>query len=175
MDTLKQQTKSVMERLLEMLNTRNFDMASEIYATDYCAIDIASHTRVQGPQEAAHTLERVFLAFPDLQFSVEQTLFDGDCVVVYWTARGTHQAVVFHLPPTGRPVQVNGITMLRAANERLTQGIHMWDMASLLRSVGLLPEVDESTPSETLDFQDAFQSLGFGNGNLLMGKAFQSG
>ena len=142
---------AVLEGLLDMVNSHNFDLASDIYAGDYTGIDLTGQTRVQGPAQAAQALQEVCRAFPDLTFRANDLLFDHDRVAVYWDARGTHQAKAFNLPPTGRPVTVHGVSLLRVANGKLVHGVHLWDMAALLRALGLLPELDNNNlPSQPL-------------------------
>lgn len=151
METLRDDARRIIDHLLDMLNSHTFNSASDVYAADYVGMDLTSHTRIRGPEEAAHALERVSLAFPDLSFSVGQTVFENDRIAVYWTARGTHQAMVFNLPATGRPVVLNGVSSLQFANGKLVHGVHLWDMAALLRAVGLLPELDGSSGMDTFE------------------------
>lgn len=153
METFQIQVNVVIQRLLDMVNSHDFNLAPHIYAGDYSGIDLTSQTRVQGPAQAASALQEVCHAFPDLTFRANDLLFDHDRVAVYWVARGTHQAEAFNLPATGRPVTVHGVSLLRVADGKLVHGVHLWDMAALLRAVGLLPELDENLPP------DPFKSL----------------
>jgi steroid delta-isomerase-like uncharacterized protein len=160
MSSSREQVMSLVQRLLGMMNSHNFKLVPEIYAEDYCGTDMASHSRHNGPVQVARALERVCRAFPDLTFSIEQTIFENDRVALYWTARGTHQGTLFNIPATGRPVLVNGVSMMRVADDKIAQGVHLWDMAELLRAVGLLPELEQRAPLDTITLKDAMTICG---------------
>jgi hypothetical protein len=45
------------------------------------------------------------------------------------------------IPPTGCDIAVRGISVLTVENGKVTRGLYIWDVAGLLRSIGLLPEL----------------------------------
>ena len=60
---------------------------------------------------------RAFLvgAFPDFHIDIEDTVCEGDNVVVRWSVTGTHRGDDLGIPATGKPVAFRGITWLRFA------------------------------------------------------------
>ena len=46
-----------------------------------------------------------------------------------------------NIPPTGRAVRIRGVSLLTVADGRLKRARRIWDLAGLLRSFGLLPEL----------------------------------
>jgi steroid delta-isomerase-like uncharacterized protein len=86
-------------------------------------------------------MERYLRAFPDLRFLEEETIIQDNHVVLSWTARGTHRGELMHIPPTGRKISVRGVSLLTVENGRITRGLYVWDVAGLLRAIGLLPEL----------------------------------
>jgi predicted ester cyclase len=58
-----------------------------------------------------------------------------------WTARGTHRGSVMNIPPTGRAINVRGVSVLTIENAQVKNAIYIWDVAGLLRNIGLLPEL----------------------------------
>lgn len=148
---------NLIERLFAMWNSPDAALAFEIYSEEYCGIDLTNQTRIDGPAGVTRQLERFYKALPDLEFKNEQVVFENDRVAVYWSARGTHRGTLLNIPPTGRVVQINGVSWLREKNGKFARGVHMWDMAALLRAVGLLPELDARTVSEGISLQAAFE------------------
>lgn len=146
---------NVGKRLLEMLNSHNAAMVSEIYAPDFSGMDITDQSRLEGPQGIASRLERLWRAFPDLIFDTAEPIAQGDRIAVYWVARGTQQGTVLNIPPTGRRVAIHGVSLMRVNNDKIAQCIFVWDMAGLLRDLGLLPELAYRTPVVPPTFQDA--------------------
>jgi steroid delta-isomerase-like uncharacterized protein len=60
-------------------------------------------------------------AFPDLRFAIEDTMADGDRVLVRWTARGTHTGTLGGVEGTGRQVEWTGMDLLRMADGRIVE------------------------------------------------------
>lgn len=147
---------SLVERVLNLWNTRNFDAAREVYAPDYRGVDLINHLRVEGVDAAAREMARVCEAIPDLEFRQEQILLQDDQIALCWSARGTHRGTLMNIPPTGRHLQVNGMSILRISDGKIAHAVHLWDMAGLLRAVGLLPEIGSDAPGEPISFHDAF-------------------
>lgn len=145
----------LIERLMVMWNSHDCSGADEIYAPDYRGIDITDASRVNGPEGVAKQLERFYRAFPDLRFQSEETIIENKRVALYWSARGTHQGTLLNIPPSGRRVHVHGVSMLWIENGRIVRGVHMWDMAALLRAIGLLPELEKRAPIDAIDLKSA--------------------
>ncbi len=64
---------------------------------------------------------------------------EGDDASARWTLRGTHTGSFVGLPPTGRPVEVPGILMLRFAGDRIIEGWSGFDALDLMQQLGVLP------------------------------------
>ena len=80
-------------------------------------------------------------AFPDLRFTTDVVVADGDFVVGRWTMTGTNTGVfdLFGLPPTGRPVTMTGQEIFRAHDGKLAEVWHQEDAPGMLRQLGLEP------------------------------------
>lgn len=136
---------NLIENMMGMWNAPDAESAREIYTQDYQGVDVTDRTRVEGPEGVTRQLERYYRAFPDLVFATEQTILEQDRAALYWRATGTHAGTLLNIPPTGRRVQVNGVSLLYIVNGKIARGVHLWDLASLLREIGLLPELDRPT------------------------------
>lgn len=78
----------------------------------------------------------VWAAFPDAKVEVEQWIEVDDIVVMRFTLRGTHEGPVLGVEPSGRPVAVPGMTILRFENERCVERWSVTDGLALLIQVG---------------------------------------
>ena len=81
----------------------------------------------------------LFAAFPDIQYTVEALLAEGDKVVVRWTARGTHTGELMGIPPTGKQVTVTGVNIGRVANGRIVEEWGEFDMMGMMQQLGVVP------------------------------------
>src|SRR3954471_13199429 len=98
--------------LMEAWNTHSVDAVMAYYAPHYSGIDVGQATPLHGPDGKRETVVRYFTAFPDLHFTVEDVISEGDRVVVNWVASGTHRGAFMHIPATGRTINVRGMSML---------------------------------------------------------------
>ncbi|MBI1876929.1 MAG: ester cyclase, partial [Chloroflexi bacterium] len=111
------------------------------YAEDYEGVDVAYATPRQGRDNIRQTMSLYLQAFPDLSFTIEELVVQDNHAALAWIGRGTHQGKIMNIPPTGREVMVRGTTFFTIHNCQITHGLHVWDVAGVLRSIGLLPEL----------------------------------
>jgi len=137
-----------------MLNSHSTAEVPALYAADYSGVDVTDRSRVQGHAEVVKQLERLWLAFPDLCFESAPPIMQKNRVALYWIARGTHRGTVLNIPPTGRQIAINGVTLLRIKHNQISHALFLWDMAALLRDLGLLPELDYRTLSVPMTFEE---------------------
>jgi steroid delta-isomerase-like uncharacterized protein len=78
-------------------------------------------------------------AFPDLHFTIEDEIAEGDTVVSRWTARGTHRGEFMGTPPTGRTIAVTGMDILHFVDGRIRENWAAFDALGLLQQLGAIP------------------------------------
>lgn len=81
-------------------------------------------------------------AFPDFVITVEDIVAEGDRVMTRWTARGTHQGPLMDVPPTGKKVEMTGITFNRVADGKIIEQRENADMLGLRQQLGVIPEAE---------------------------------
>lgn len=129
------------EDLLEACNDHDLDRLATFYAPEYEGVDVGKAAPYRGPQGAARRIESYLRAFPDLHLARDETIVQGDRVALLWTARGTHEGELMHIPPTGRKVVVRGVSWLTLREGKIERGLYVWDVAGLLREIKLLPDL----------------------------------
>ncbi len=75
----------------------------------------------------------------DGRWTIDALFSAGDRVVARWTGSGSHVGELMGLPPTGRPISVEAISVLRIANGRIAEEWTVWDAPGLLQQVGAVP------------------------------------
>lgn len=132
---------TVINQLMTAWNAHDLDALVALYTPDYEGIDVARPMPYQGVEGARASLEHYLQAFPDLQFTPEDILIQGDCAVLVWKAEGTHQGVLMNIPVTHRKVAVKGVSVLTLYEGKIARGLYIWDVAGMLRGLGLLPDL----------------------------------
>ena len=139
--TTSSRTQTLVRRVLEAWNSHDLDRIEALYAPDYEGVDVGVRAARLGPEQVRHGWKRYLAAFPDLQFTAEEIVVEDGRAAVSWIATGTHQGVLMHIPPTQRRIEVRGVTLCHFEQDRLAHAVHVWDIAGLLRTLGLLPEL----------------------------------
>jgi steroid delta-isomerase-like uncharacterized protein len=70
-------------------------------------------------------------SFPDLRLAVDETIGEDDRIVYRWTARGTHLGEYDGVAPSGRPMTVTGLTLLRIVEGRIVDDYSETSIADL--------------------------------------------
>ncbi len=122
-------------------NAHDIDRALKFYALDYAEEDVAQADWQSGLEGIRRTMAYYLHAFPDLQLTVDDMIVEGCRAAVVWTLRGTHRGTLMNIPPTERAVCVRGTSVLTIENGKIKRALRIWDLAGLLRSIGLLPEL----------------------------------
>ena len=113
-------------------------------ARELIADDLIDHNPYpsQPPGLAGHdwAVAMVRRAFPDLRFTPDVVISDGQFGAGRWTMTGTNTGTfdLFGLPPTGRPVTMTGQEIFRGGG-KLTEVWHQEDAPGMLRQLGLEP------------------------------------
>jgi steroid delta-isomerase-like uncharacterized protein len=117
----------------------NPDLIDEVYAADLVWHE--PDQDVRGLEEAKQFLAIYKTAFPDLHATVEDAIAEGDKVVTRWTVRGTHQGEIREFgPPTGRQVEIKGITIHRIDGGKIVEEWERYDNLGVMQQLGLVAE-----------------------------------
>jgi steroid delta-isomerase-like uncharacterized protein len=133
--------QQVVKQLVDCWNEREVNTLMQFYTADFEGTDIAQSQTYKGREGLQQMLGRYFSAFPDLHFEIEEVIIEGERTALSWTSRGTHLGKIMNIPPTGRTVNVRGMTLLKFVDGQVQQATFLWDVAGLLRGIGLLPEL----------------------------------
>ena len=81
----------------------------------------------------------IWAAFPDAGLIVENMFAHQDKVVCQFVMTGTHQGDFMGVPPTGKPIALPGITILRFENQKCVERWSQADFLSVLMQIGAIP------------------------------------
>jgi steroid delta-isomerase-like uncharacterized protein len=111
--------KAIAARVFEeIFNQGKFQVADEIYASDFVNHGLHKNFDLQADQAAVHAEKK---AFPDLKMTVDVMVAEHDLVTVVWTFRGTNTAAGYGLPPTGARIELRGITVWRIVDGKIRE------------------------------------------------------
>jgi predicted ester cyclase len=130
--------KRTAERIpLEVLNTGNFELLDELLVPgyiDHTPYAGAAPTR-EGVKDSAKALRT---AFPDIKYTIEDSIAYGDQIVHRLKATGTMTGEFMGMPATGKHATWTEIHIGRGVNGRLTEHWGLVDQLSLLEQLGIV-------------------------------------
>ncbi len=137
--------KALARRLFEeVLNTGTFTPLDELFADDYVNYFPGTPAALDRPAwEQTITMFRT--AFPDLHFTVEEVLADGERVAVTFTVQGTHQGEFHGIAPTGHRMTLACQALFRLANGKIVEDRPIFDRLDLLEQLGAMSTAGQAT------------------------------
>lgn len=143
--------KAIIRRWIEEgWNQGKLELADEIYAADYTAIDTDDPTRIlHGPADIKDYARRLRGAFPDIHFTIDHLFAEDDKVVGAFTIRGSHQGYYGDIAPTGRPVTFKAVDIWRFADGKIAERcIASIDRLGLLQQLGAIAQPESGRTAE---------------------------
>jgi len=111
-------------------------------ADELCASNYAAHIGGNPPMNlAAHKqfASAFYSAFPDLNHTIDDTIADGDKVVVRFTLRGTHTENFMGIPATGKSITVGAIVLFHIVNGKVEELRAQFDQMGMMQQLGVIP------------------------------------
>ena len=94
---------------------------------------------VVGKANAVAYYTNYVTGFSNRQFTVKESLAQGDKVVKYWNFKGKHTGTFFGIPATNKDVNVEGCTIATIVNGKITEERDFMDMLEFLQQLGIMP------------------------------------
>ncbi len=140
-----EENKALLRRFFEdLFNHGSLETADAIVAPDY-----VNHDPVPGETPGVEGLKQFVTmlrtAFPDIHFTVDDQVAEGEKVATRWTVMGTHQAEFAGIPATGKPVRLTAINIHRVADGKIQEGWLNWDALGMMQQLGVIPAPGQAT------------------------------
>jgi steroid delta-isomerase-like uncharacterized protein len=131
--------KIVMHRFLEFINTASEMLAQELISPDAIFHVPGSPEPMRGPAGYLAIIGMMRAGFPDIQWTLEEMVAEGDKVAARFTMRGTHRGTFFGVPPTGTAIAVQAMNTYRLSGGQFVEEHGQPDMLGLLQQIGAVP------------------------------------
>jgi steroid delta-isomerase-like uncharacterized protein len=143
------ETNKILSRrfLEEVFSKGKLELIDEIYASNHLNEGPGALPGAPRGPEGIRQLVMLYRGgFPDVQFTVDEQIADGDRVVTRWSAHGTHTGELagMGIPATNKTVTVSGVTINRCANGKIVESWGIFDQLSFLQQLGVIPMPNQS-------------------------------
>jgi len=140
---LAEENKAIARRWFEEIyNKGDLVVADDIIGTNFVLHDPNSPL-IRGPEGFKQSVISNRTAFPDIHFTVEDQIAEGDKVVTRWTVCGTHRGDLIGIAPTGEKVAVVGISIARMAGGKIVESWDSWDALGMMQQLGVVPPMGQ--------------------------------
>jgi steroid delta-isomerase-like uncharacterized protein len=122
-------------------NNGDLSLVDEFYA-DY-TLHIPGTADLQGTEAFKAFVTMYRSAFPDIHFTLEDMVAEGDKVAWRATTRGTHRGDLMGIPPTGKSIVVSSSIVSRFENGKWAEDWVLIDMLGMLQQLGVVPTLGQ--------------------------------
>jgi steroid delta-isomerase-like uncharacterized protein len=133
--------KQVMLRFVEFINTASEKLANELIARDAIFYVPGRAEPVRGPGSYLAIIAIMRASFPDIQWTLEEMIAEGEKVAARFTMRGTHRGSFFGIPPTKKPIEVQAMNFYRFSGGQIVEERGQPDLLALVQQLGAVPRI----------------------------------
>src|SRR5215216_3985467 len=129
-----EENRAIFRRYIEEVwNQTNLEVVDEIFER-YISHQPDGSILERGPEDVKRFQGKFHSAFYDFRINIEDQIAEGDKVVSRYTIRGTHQGDFRGIAPTGKEIEIKGVTIFRFSEEgKVVETWDSYDQLSLMR------------------------------------------
>ncbi|MCK6581341.1 MAG: ester cyclase [Anaerolineae bacterium] len=136
--SLVEQNKAILNRYMTAVNNHTVMDVLDLFADNFT--DSSAPPGMPSGKEgflAAHQVLET--AFPDVRFTIDKVIAEGDKIGVVATGSGTNAGPFFGIPATGKTVTWWGVRLLRIENGKIAEAWGVFDQMGILQQMGVIP------------------------------------
>ena len=126
------------QKWVDGLNSGNVSVADEVFEPG-CVIHINGNPqRDLSLEDFKQMVSGLLLAFPDLNFTINDQFACGEKVSTRWSATGTNTGPFGEMPATGKTIVVEGLIIDYVKDGKVAERWELWDQAAMLQQLGII-------------------------------------
>ena len=139
----------LIESFISRVNARDFDAAAALLTEDcvHHTVGLGAGDLV-GADAWLSLMNSLSQAFPDRCIQLHELITEGDRVALRLTWTGTHLGDYISIAPSGRRVEVNGISVYSIRDGRIAEQWIEQDILALHQQLDAAPGTSENWPTE---------------------------
>jgi len=137
---MSMENKAIVRRLYEEVwNKRKLEVLNELVSPSHALQGPNFSGSAIGPEAYKLRVSAFYVGFPDLHWTIEDTVAEKEKVVVCWTFSGTHKGDYMGVPATNTKVSFDGMTIHHMADGKIMDSHSTWDALDLMQQLGVVP------------------------------------
>jgi len=131
--------KLTMQRFTEFINSASEKLAAELISPNAVFHVPGRSEPMRGPTGYLAIIGMMRGGFPDIQWTLEELIAEGDKVAARFTMRGTHLGTFFGVPSTGKKIEAQAMNFYRFSDGQIVEERGQPDLLALLQQIGAVP------------------------------------
>lgn len=133
--SMSEKNKAIVRTIYEeALNKRKLSLLDEIVSPNY-----VGPTGKKGPLAFAEPVSQLIQAFPDIVWTIEELIGEGEKVLITWEWSGTQHQKFQHIDSSGLSIKNVGMAVYQLENGKVTESKVYTDRLGFLQELQLLP------------------------------------
>ena len=130
--------KAIISKLYdEILNNGKLELLNQVVSDEYIG-----PRGIKGPKGFAEAVKPVIMAFPDIKWTIEDIIAEGDKVMVKWSWTGTNRGSFDGFPPTNKVVHHNAINIFQFSGNKIIKAWMQSDRLGFYQQIGVISEIE---------------------------------
>lgn len=144
--TVEANNIELVQRFIGELNSQNPEIYMEICAPEYRWYFPSINPEPLSREQEMEFVQGVWVAFPDMSWTIDDIFAGHDRVFVQLTARGTHNGEWMGVAATGRSIEASLVLAFRVEDGRIVESKEEGDILGMMQQLGmeLTPAADEN-------------------------------
>jgi steroid delta-isomerase-like uncharacterized protein len=136
------ENKEIVRQFWGLWEEGNIGLVDELVGSDYVNHSPGMPNPPEGPEGIKAVVSMFRAGMPDLRVDIEDVIADGDKVVMRYRIEGTHEGELFGVPPTGRRVSIESITVERVSGGKIREHWRVTDTLDMMQQLGAILDVN---------------------------------
>ena len=136
---MSQQNIDAMHGAFQVLNSGDFERTGEFLAPDFISHEVPPEYGA-GIDGWIKYFTDFRAGFPDLHFTIDETVSEGDTVVCHCTMTGTHQGDFMGITATGKRVEIRGVDIAHFSGGKGVEHWGYYDETGMMQQLGVMEQ-----------------------------------
>jgi len=133
--------RELMNTFVKFINTADEKLANELVSPKAVFFAPTSPEQLKGAEGYMTVLGMMRSGFSDIQWTLEETVIEGNRVATRYTLNGTHDGTFMGIPASGKRISVQATNFYEFEERQIVKEYGMPDLLSLLIQIGALPQL----------------------------------
>lgn len=131
--------KQLMEQFIRFINTKDYSLGETIVSPEVVFHAPTQPEPLSGFEGYKQILEMMHGAMPDVYWTAEEMIEEGNKIMVRFTMNGTNTGSFMGMPPTGKPISVTAMNIYEIADGKIIREHGLPDLFNMMLQLGVIP------------------------------------